>query len=78
MKEYKYKINGNNYNVAIGDIVDSKAEVLVNGTPYKVELDQKKAPVTVVSQTPRSGSSPHRSRRQGNSKTQRSCRRHSD
>ena len=28
MKEYKYKINGNNYNVAIGDIVDGKAEVL--------------------------------------------------
>ena len=47
MKEYKYKINGNNYNVAIGDIVDGKAEVLVNGTPYKVELDQKKAPVTL-------------------------------
>jgi biotin carboxyl carrier protein len=49
MKEYKYKINGNNYNVAIGDIVDGMAEVSVNGTPYKVELEQKKAPVTVVS-----------------------------
>ena len=48
MKEYKYKINGNTYNVAIGDIVDNMAEVLVNGTPYKVELEKKKAPVTVV------------------------------
>ena len=63
MKEYKYKINGNNYNVAIGDIVDGKAEVLVNGTPYKVELDQKKAPVTVVSQTPRAAVGQLQSRR---------------
>lgn len=58
MKEYKYKINGNNYNVAIGDIVDGKAEVLVNGTPYKVELDQKKAPVTVVSHAPKAAAAP--------------------
>ena len=48
MKEYKYKINGNTYNVSIGDIVDNMTEVLVNGTPYKVELEKKKAPVTVV------------------------------
>ena len=44
MKEYKYKINGNNYNVAIGDIDDNIVEVLVNGTPYKVELEKKAAP----------------------------------
>lgn len=48
MKEYKYKINGNTYNVSIGDIVDNMTEVLVNGTPYKVELEKQKAPVTVV------------------------------
>ena len=38
MKEYKYKINGNNYNVSVGDLDDNKVEVLVNGVPYKVEL----------------------------------------
>lgn len=38
MKEYKYKINGNTYNVAIGDIVDNVAEVLVNGTPIRSSL----------------------------------------
>ena len=27
MKEYKYKINGNTYNVAIGDIEDNVAKV---------------------------------------------------
>ena len=58
MKEYKYKINGNSYNVAIGDIVDGKAAVLVNGTPYKVELDQEKAPVTVVNKAPRAAAAP--------------------
>ena len=43
MKEYKYKINGNLYKVAIGDIENGVAEVEVNGTPYKVELEQKAA-----------------------------------
>ena len=33
MKEYKYKINGNVYKVAIGDIEDNIAHVEVNGTP---------------------------------------------
>ncbi len=49
MKEYKYKINGNNYSVSVGDIVDNVAEVMVNGMPYKVELEKKQSPVTVVS-----------------------------
>ncbi|MBP3354670.1 MAG: acetyl-CoA carboxylase biotin carboxyl carrier protein subunit [Bacteroidales bacterium] len=43
MKEYKYKINGNPYNVTIGDINDNIAHVEVNGTSYTVELE--KAPV---------------------------------
>ncbi|MCF0220590.1 MAG: acetyl-CoA carboxylase biotin carboxyl carrier protein subunit, partial [Muribaculaceae bacterium] len=32
MKEYKYKINGNTYNVGIGDIEGNVAEVVVNGS----------------------------------------------
>ena len=46
MKEYKYKINGNVYKVAIGDIEDNIAHVEVNGTPYKVEME--KAPKVIV------------------------------
>lgn len=46
MKEYKYKINGNVYKVAIGDIEDNIAHVEVNGTPYKVEME--KAPKATV------------------------------
>jgi biotin carboxyl carrier protein len=47
MKEYKYKINGNVYKVTIGDIEDNVAQVEVNGTSYKVEMEQapKAAPV---------------------------------
>ena len=41
MKEYKYKINGNLYNVTIGDIEDNIAHVEVNGTHYTVEMEQK-------------------------------------
>lgn len=44
MKEYKYKINGMKFTVAIGDIVDNEATVEVNGVPYKVELERKAAP----------------------------------
>ncbi len=40
MKEYKYKINGNLYKVTIGDIEDNIAHVEVNGTHYKVEMEQ--------------------------------------
>ena len=41
MKEYKYKINGNLYNVVIGDIDDNIAHVEVNGTHYNVEMEKK-------------------------------------
>lgn len=48
MKNYNYKINGNTYKVGIGDIENGIAQVEVNGIPYKVELEQKGTPVTVV------------------------------
>ena len=43
MKEYKYKINGTEYKVAVGDIENNVAQVYVNGAPYKVELEQNVA-----------------------------------
>lgn len=57
MKEYKYKINGSVYKVEIGDIDNGMAEVLVNGTPYKVELEQKAAPTIKLAQ-PRAAAAP--------------------
>ena len=44
MKEYKYKINGNVYKVAIGDIEDNIAHVEVNGTPYNCLLYTSPSP----------------------------------
>ncbi|MDO4164199.1 MAG: biotin/lipoyl-containing protein [Bacteroides sp.] len=40
MKQYKYKINGNLYNVTVNDVDENIARVEVNGTPYNVELDK--------------------------------------
>ncbi len=60
MKEYKYKINGNIYKVAVGDIDDNIAQVEVNGVPYKVELERKAAPVKVVS-APKAAAAPRTS-----------------
>ncbi len=50
MKEYKYKINGMKFTVGVGEIVDDTINVEVNGTPYKVELDesQKAKKITVA------------------------------
>ena len=38
MKEYKYKINGNEYSVAIIDLEGNTAAVEVNGVSYKVDI----------------------------------------
>lgn len=57
MKEYKYKINGNNYTVAIGDIDNGLANVEVNGVPYKVELEDKAVAVKAVA-TPKAAPAP--------------------
>ena len=40
MKEYKLKINGNDYNVVINDVQESVASVEVNGSNYKVEFEK--------------------------------------
>lgn len=39
MKEYKIKINGNEYAVAINNVEDGKAEVTVNGTDFLVDVE---------------------------------------
>ncbi len=40
MKEYKLKINGNDYNVVINDVQESVASVEVNGSNFKVEFEK--------------------------------------
>ena len=44
MKEYKYTINGNKYEVTIAGIEDNIANVVVNGEKYKVEMEKEPEP----------------------------------
>ena len=46
MKEYKFKINGKDYEVAIGQAEGKMLTVNVNGADYQVELEN--APVAVA------------------------------
>ena len=54
MKEYKFKINGNEYNVAINSVEGNIADVTVNGTSYQVEMENAPAaaPVAAVPVAP--------------------------
>ena len=49
MKTYKFKINGNEYNVDINSVEGNIADVTVNGASYKVEMDTPVAPAAPVS-----------------------------
>ena len=44
MKEYKYTINGNKYEVVVGDIKDNIATLTVNGETYTVEMEKQAEP----------------------------------
>ena len=41
MKNYKLKINGNDYNVEINEVEGQEIKLEVNGTPYTVTVDQE-------------------------------------
>ena len=47
MKEFKYKINGNEYKVTVGEINENIAHIEVNGTPYEVEMEEAPKPEPV-------------------------------
>jgi biotin carboxyl carrier protein len=49
MKNFKFTIQGNKYDVKVLDVEDNIAEIEVNGTVYKVEVDRKIA----ASKTPK-------------------------
>ena len=50
MKEYKFKINGNDYNIAIISTTGNVADVTVNGVEYKVEIENEMPAVQAVPQ----------------------------
>ena len=41
MKTYKFRINGNEYNVDINSVEGNIADVSVNGTSYQVEMENE-------------------------------------
>ena len=47
MKEYKFKINGKEYNVTIGEADGKLLSVNVNGADYQVELENAPADAPV-------------------------------
>ena len=52
MKSYKFRINGNEYNVDINSVEGNIADVTVNGASYQVEMENAPAPVQKPSQAP--------------------------
>ena len=58
MKEYKFKINGNSYNVSVSQIDNNTAQVEVNGVPYKVESAAEMAAAAPVVAAPRPAAAP--------------------
>ena len=63
MKEYKYTINGNKYEVVVGDITDNIATLTVNGEEYTVEMEkqpepEKKKPVVKAATASEDGGAP--------------------
>lgn len=52
MKEYKYTINGNKYEVAINEVSDTTAKVTVNGADYTVEWEKPVEEKPVVKAQP--------------------------
>ena len=58
MKTYKFKINGNEYNVAINSISGNVADVNVNGTAYQVELEETPAAPVAVAPQPEAPAAP--------------------
>jgi len=57
MKEYKFKIHGNEYEVSINSVEDNIADVTVNGTQYEVEIEGKVSKVSKITKPTPSTSS---------------------
>ena len=54
MKTYKFKINGNDYEVMVNSVEGNTADVTVNGTGYKVEMENATAAPAAPAAAPKS------------------------
>ena len=58
MKEFKFTIDGNQYNAAVNELEDNFAEVTINGKTYKVELEKEEAPAAAAVRRPAAAAAP--------------------
>lgn len=49
MKEFKFKVNGNEYSVNVETVDDNVAQIEVNGTPYVVEYERTAKKLKTIS-----------------------------
>ena len=47
MKQYRLKINGNDYDVTINSVVGDIAQLTVNGTDYRVEIQKEEQKIEI-------------------------------
>jgi len=52
MKEFKFTIDGKQYNAAVNELEDNFAEVTLNGKTYKVELEKEEASAAAAVRRP--------------------------
>ena len=57
MKEFKFTIDGKQYNAAVNELEDNFAEVTINGKTYKVELEKEEAPAAAAVRRPAAAAS---------------------
>lgn len=58
MKEFKFTIDGKQYNAAVNELEDNFAEVTLNGKTYKVELEKEEAPAAAAVRRPAAAAAP--------------------
>lgn len=58
MKEYKFKINGSDYNVVINSVEGTMANVTVNGAAYSVEMEKEASPAPAAQAAPAPAATP--------------------
>ena len=58
MKEFKFTIDGKQYNAAVNELEDNFAEVTINGKTYKVELEKDETPAAAAVRRPAAAAAP--------------------
>ena len=58
MREFKFTIDGTQYNAAVNELEDNFAEVSINGKTYKVELEKEEAPAAAAVRRPAAAAAP--------------------